>query len=56
MAGVVTSLVLVRDDVSKGMYFDENALLAGLVKREYGDSNEDISSLVRQLESAGETE
>ena len=47
--------MLVREDINRGMYFDENALMAGLVRREYGDMD-DISSLVRHLELAGETE
>ena len=46
--------MLVREDINRGMYFDENALMAGLVRREYGDMD-DISSLVRHLELAGET-
>ena len=53
---MIASLMLVREDISRRMYFDENALMAGLVKREYGD-RDDISSLVYHLdELAGETE
>ena len=53
-AGVVVSLLLVRADLSKGMYFDENALLAGLVKTEYKDT--DLTSLATQLEATGRRE
>lgn len=55
-AGVVVSLLLVRADISKDMYFDENALLAGLVRTEYKDTASDLSSLATQLEATGRRE
>lgn len=56
IAGVVGSLLLVREDISKSMYFDENALQAGLVRREYKDPTDELSSLVTQLQTAGRRE